>query len=66
MLHYRQALVAVVREAEQHADADVVEASAHRAVVRQEAVVVVGLGPADVLLLERRAVVGLLEERVGP
>ena len=65
MLDHREALVAVVREPEQHADADVVEAGPHRAVVGEQAVVVVRFWAADVLFLECRAVVGLLEEGVG-
>lgn len=57
VLDHRQHLVAVVGEAEEHADTDVVEPGAHRAVVREQAVVIVGLGPADVDFFEGRAVV---------
>eukprot|EP00959_Pyramimonas_sp_CCMP1952_P418252 8762364-Pyramimonas_sp.AAC.1 len=59
-------LVLVVRQAEQRADAHVVQPSTHGAVVREQAVVVVGLGAREVHLRERRPVVRLLEQGVRP
>jgi hypothetical protein len=60
-----QGFVAVIGEAEEGADADVVEPCAKSAVLREQAMVVVALRATDVHALEGGAVVGLLEEGVG-
>ena len=58
-------LEAPVEEAEEHADADVVDAGLHGAVHGGDAPVVVPLLAADVHARVGLAVVGLLEELVG-
>ncbi len=65
MVHHGQHLEAVVVQAEQHADAGVVDAALHGAVDGAEVPVVVALGAGQVHLLVGGAVVGLLEELVG-
>mmetsp|Transcript_31861 Transcript_31861/g.75662 ORF Transcript_31861/g.75662 Transcript_31861/m.75662 type:complete len:258 (-) Transcript_31861:1105-1878(-) len=63
---HRHHLVAVVIEPKQSADPHIVQARPHGTVVSQESVVKVRLGARKVHLLESRAVIGLLEQRVGP
>ena len=52
-------------QAKQRADADVVDAADHGAVLAEQAVVVVALGAGHVHLVEGGAVVRLLEQREG-
>jgi hypothetical protein len=66
VLDHREALVSVVREPEEHADADVVEPGPHRSVVGEQTVVVVRFRPTNVLFFECRAMIRFLEEGVGP
>ena len=65
VLQHGEDLEAPVEQAEQHADADVVDAGLHGAVHGGDAPVVVLLAAAEVDLAVGLAVVGLLEELVG-
>mmetsp|Transcript_20294 Transcript_20294/g.60284 ORF Transcript_20294/g.60284 Transcript_20294/m.60284 type:complete len:469 (-) Transcript_20294:547-1953(-) len=65
VLQHRQHLKAVVKKAKQRANADIIQAGAHGAVLRQQPVVVVALGARNVHLAERVAMVRLLEQCEG-